>query len=108
MLRVAGETAPAGSGESPVGFGHALGRGDAAVGEPAALLVTWAVQRFEDLARELAGFLEHADREFGVYILVAGKLGHAAIEIEDLSEQEGDVVNGSGICSHSSILWCQL
>ena len=76
--------------------------------EPAALLVPRAVQRFENLARELAGFLEHADREFGVHLLVAGKLGHAAIEIEDLPEQEGDVVNGGGIGSHGSILLCQL
>ena len=108
MLRVAGEAAPAGLGEGPVGFGHALRGRDAAVHEPAALLVRRAVQRFEHLARELAGFLEHADRELGVHLFVAGKLGHAAIEIEDLPEQEGDVVNGGGVCGHGSILWCQL
>ena len=97
-----------GIGEGPVGVRHALRGRDVAVHQPAAFLVPGPVQRFENLARELAGFLEHADRELGVHFLAAGKLGHAAIEVEDLPEQEGDVVNGGGVCSHDCCLMSQL
>jgi hypothetical protein len=95
VLRVAGEAAPAGLGEGAVGFGHALRGRDAAVKEPAALFVPRTVQRFENPARELAGLLEHADRELGVDLFAAGKLGHAAIEIEDLPSRKATSATGA-------------
>ena len=100
ILRIAGEAAPARVGEGPVGVGHALGRRDAAVEELAALFVAGPVQRLQNPARELAGFLENADGEIGVDLLVAGQPGHDGVEVEDLAEQEGDVVDRSSIGGH--------
>ena len=99
VVGVAGQPGPAALAEGGVGFLEALGRGDHAVLQPAALLVAAAVQRLEDVFANLGRLAEHGVDQVGGMLLVAGEPGQFA-DVEEFVEHEAHVVERRLVDGH--------
>ncbi len=91
-----GQAGPAAFGELFVGVDEAGGGGDGAVGVFGACQIAWAVQRGQDLFRELACGLQHRAHDVGVVVGECAR-GGDLINAGDGFQGEGEVTDGGAV-----------